>query len=313
MAPSPPISARTNRSVYAKMADEVIALRKENEVLKVRNAALQELLDRHLSSSLRTVMAAACQTDCSFGEMVDAAVGDDRSSCDQSSQTASIQEEPKWERVRGGRRSRRPAGRRLSVGSSAPRGITVENRFDVLASNDVQQIDNSQEVHLVGDSIVRGVRVGRPGQAATWCYPGTRVEHLTTRIGAVLSKASPKPVVVVHAGTNNMQMDSPRGLAERLRHLVRKIRDVRPEAGVVISAILPRFDGGLPGYSLRQFGHEISLVCRDEHVTFANATWELLRDPRKYFLRDGLHLSAEGKLVLSSVLSKAVLSMEQGN
>ncbi len=226
----------------------------------------------------------------------------------------------------GGWSVQRKKGSRSHRGSSGPArdnasSITIGNRFSALGdpSTSVFEIDSlAPDVHLLGDSIVRNVRVGKPGKATTWCYPGTRVEHLTTRVKTVLLKASKNPVVVLHAGTNNIGMDSPRGVAERLRHLTMEVRRVRPGARIVLSAILPRF-ARRPGVmdrfnsEVRQISRDVFHLCRHEGFAFVDATQELLRDPVRYYLRDGLHLTSEGKQVLSTIMAKAVLGLGQGN
>lgn len=212
----------------------------------------------------------------------------------------------------------------VSAGAS---GITVGNRFSILADSGKPDKPDAEgkahstcprEVYLIGDSIVRGVRVGRPGKATTLCYPGTRVEHLTTRVQNVLSKASAAPIVVVHAGTNNIPMDSPKGIAERMRHFIREVRLVRPRAGVIVSNILPRFDGEFRNPKVRlnmvrQISQELSLLCRREGVSFFNAGPCLNDDMGKYYLRDGLHLNLEGKQLLGSELGRCARILVQGN
>ena len=124
--------------------------------------------------------------------------------------------------------------------------------------------------------------------------------------------------MVLPAGTNNVGMDSPRGVAECLRHLTMEFRRVRPGARIVLSAILPRFarrPGAMYRFNseVRQISRDVLHLCRREGFAFVDATQELLRDPVQYYLRDGLHLTAEGKQVLSTIMARAVLGLGQGN
>ena len=50
-----------------------------------------------------------------------------------------------------------------------------------------------------------------------------------------------------------------------------------------------------------------------EGFAFVDATQELVRDPVRYYLRDGLHLTSDGKQVLSTIMARAVLRLGQGN
>ena len=124
--------------------------------------------------------------------------------------------------------------------------------------------------------------------------------------------------MVLHAGTNNIGMDSPRGVTERLKHLTMEVRRVRPGERIVLSAILPRF-ARRPGVmdrfnsEVRQISRDIFHLCRHKGFAFVDATQELLRDPVRYYLRDGLHLTTEGKQVLSTIMARAVLRLGQGN
>ena len=124
--------------------------------------------------------------------------------------------------------------------------------------------------------------------------------------------------MVLHAGTNNIGMDSHRVVAERLRHLTIEVCHVRPGARIVLSAILPRFArrrGVMHRFNseVRQLSRDIFHLCSLEGFVFVDATQELVRDPELYYLRDGLHLTANGKQVLSTIMARAVLGLGQGN
>ena len=93
--------------------------------------------------------------------------------------------------------------------------------------------------------------------------------------------------MVLHAGTNNIGMDSPRGVAEHPRHLTMEVGRVRPGAKIVLSAILPWF-ARRPGVmdrfntEVQQISRDIFHLCRHEGFAFVDATQELLRDPVRY-------------------------------
>ena len=97
-----------------------------------------------------------------------------------------------------------------------------------------------------------------------------------------------------------------------------EVRRVRPGARIVLSAILPRF-ARRPGVmdrfnsEVRQISRDIFYLCRLKGFAFVDATQELVRDPVRYYLRDGLHLTADGKKVLSTIMARAVLGLGQGN
>ena len=67
--------------------------------------------------------------------------------------------------------------------------------------------------------------------------------------------------MVLHAGTNNIGMDSPRGVAECLRHLAMEVRRGRSGARIVLSAILPLF-ARRPGV-MDRFNSEVRQISRD--------------------------------------------------
>lgn len=286
-------------------------------ILQGRIEQLESLVLELRNSLLKTTNSVACQTDSDpLRVQVDVSV----------STEPPPQKELAWTEVRR-KGPRPPQGRKGRVADSAS-SITVVNRFshlDVegddeshLSADVMPSPSQSPEVHLIGDSIVRGVRVGRPGKATTWCYPGTRVEHLTTRVRPVLKRSGRNPVLVVHAGTNNVPMDSPKGVAERLRHLIQEARRVRSGVRIVVSSVLPRFDRGRRNSgdlssSVRQTAREMSLLCSRERVMFVDASQALLRNPGKHYARDGLHLTVAGKAVLGSFLEKAVRRLDQGN
>ena len=199
--------------------------------------------------------------------------------------------------------------------------VPMSNRFAILdeagCSNPVPDgnagpsASGEAEVLLMGDSLVRGVRAGKPGQATTLCYPGVRVEHLTSRVEAALGKASQSPVVVLHVGTNNLSSSSPGQLRGRVRQLFQAVRRVRPLAKVVYSNITPRDDSRSshtfhPNLAVQRYSHELFELCRHSGVTWVDAAPDLLRDPKRYYLPDRLHLTEEGKVIMGGVLGRCV-------
>lgn len=170
------------------------------------------------------------------------------------------------------------------------------------------------EVHLMGDSLVRNVRASKGSNAITWCYPGIRVENLMTRVEGVLKSATDNPLVVVHAGSNNIKGDRPAIVVEHLHQFTKEVHRVRPRAKILISTALPRFDRGSEGTNdVAEIAQELFFLCRRHRLAMVDASKELTSDPERHFSNDGLHLTEEGKAVFTSVLQDAIVKFIEKN
>src|ERR1700678_2874085 len=217
------------------------ASRNELELLRVEVACLQQkVLD--LENLIRSLSPVACQVigdgvsnDC-VGVPVLAKVNKDVVAIE------AVAEGAEWHEVPSSGRQLQPGPRRQS--GDAP-SIPMVNRFAVLGrAGTSSSVDDGAsqpttigipEVVLMGDSLVRGVRVrdsNKPVNSTTYCYPGVRVQHLTAQVKHVLGKVGPCPVVVMHVGANNVAVDSPGQLVGHVGACVREIRRLRPQARV---------------------------------------------------------------------------------
>lgn len=198
-------------------------------------------------------------------------------------------------RVKGGSPPR-PAKRRLPI-------ITA-NRYSVLGP---LQEDDSREIRLVGDSIVRGQLMefcGRsPSSRKRYCTPGARVGDIADSIDDFTAGASGDTGYILHVGTNNVQSTRSEELLERYRTLLRSLK-LRSEH-IVISGILPRCRAGNSFYGKASYINNcMKVICEEEGVGFVNF-WNDFYGQRDLFLPDGIHLNGVGAARFGRLLNKA--------
>uniref|UniRef100_A0AAR2IJQ2 SGNH hydrolase-type esterase domain-containing protein n=1 Tax=Pygocentrus nattereri TaxID=42514 RepID=A0AAR2IJQ2_PYGNA len=163
-----------------------------------------------------------------------------------------------WERQRG-------RGKRVSPLPSQP-DFASANRFEVLSS--------SPSVLIVGDSIVRYLKVSKAkakakANATVACFPGARVLDVARRLPAVLwHRGDPGTVV-------------------------------RTDARIIVSGPLPTYRRGSLKFSRLYALHcWLREWCPTIGVDFVD-NWESFRERPSLFHRDGLHPSPLGSTVLS--------------
>ena len=123
---------------------------------------------------------------------------------------------------------------------------------------------------FVGDSIVRKTnRVLNKGDDVVVCLPGAKIEAITERVENILGSGKGGSVLV-HVGTNNVDMEGTTAMVRKYRNLVRTLKQMRVEQ-VIVSGILPVI--GRRGHRYQNSrGMAINMLveklCREEEVGF---------------------------------------------
>jgi len=169
---------------------------------------------------------------------------------------------------------------------------------------------------LLGDSITEGwARAGRnvfeqtlePLGVANLGINGDRTEHVIARLESGELEGFDPEVIVLLIGTNNLVRDSPEAIAAGIGAIVERIRAARPQAKILLVALLPR--GALPGTGGRDVAARTNRVieraARDWPVTWIDVGRFLLDSEGRLPARispDGLHLSGEGYARLATAI-----------
>lgn len=156
---------------------------------------------------------------------------------------------------------------------------------------------------LVGDSLVRYADRefcrGRKSKRIRVCFPGARIDDVSSRVNQVVGN---EEVVVVQVGTNNLGKDSSRLMKSKYREMMCRLKASR--ARIVCCGLFPRFDGKSFDGKIADFNEWLALVCSREEVDFLDTSQ--FQNRRDLFGRDGLHLSNVGALEFGRAVSKVV-------
>ena len=208
-------------------------------------------------------------------------------------------QEDDFQPVRNGAKPKRPA-RKLQT-------PTTFNRFQVLG----ETVDDEFETRLVGDSMVRGQLVefcGRSsnGRRKRFCYPGARLDDVTAVCDDVTSEADENTLLIVHAGTNDVQTTRSEELLEKYRNMIKRFKSKVDSKNIIISGILPRVGAEQIFYN-RAFSinNRLQTVCSQENVQFINL-WDQFYYDKHLYQTDGIHLNSVGAARFGRLLCNQV-------
>ena len=178
---------------------------------------------------------------------------------------------------------------------------------DKTASQNVMEGVRKRARVFVGDSIVRKTdRVLNNGDDVVVCLPGAKIEAITERVENIVGSGKGGSVLV-HVGTNNVEMEGTTVIVRKYRNLVRTLKQTRVEQ-VILLGILPV--KGRRGHKYRNCrGVAINMLveklCREEEVGFVDL-WGNFVGRADMYMKDGLHLSGNGAAVFADGLTAAV-------
>ncbi|XP_073776983.1 uncharacterized protein [Danio rerio] len=114
--------------------------------------------------------------------------------------------------------------------------ISTENRFSPLRETD-------PNVAIVGDLIVGHVRAAssKGNKVRTFCFPGARVENISTQITTILGAAESPGAIVLHVGTNDTGLQQSEILKKDFRSLIETVRRTLPATQIIVSGPLPTY------------------------------------------------------------------------
>ena len=120
-----------------------------------------------------------------------------------------------------------------------------------------------------------------------------------------------KSVIIVHFGTNDIQILDPGQIVSNLNDLFFKIRETNKQIQIMRSAILPRPDQSKEiNQNVKTTNVAIEKMCKARKFPFLH-TYHPFSDKKGQYHRhmfgdDGLHLNLEGSRVLSNFYLQAV-------
>ena len=192
--------------------------------------------------------------------------------------------------------------------------LTYGNRFQVLG----EIKEDEFETRLVGDSMIRfQLRefCGRSpnGRRKRYCYKGATVDDMTAVCDTVTDKADENTVIMIHAGTNDVQSTRSEELLEKYQRMIKKYKEKVNEKNIVISGILPRKFGDKSFFNKAfSTNNRLKTLCAEENVNFVNF-WDHFYFNKRLFWIDGLHLNKWGSARFGRLLCNELSALRAKN
>jgi lysophospholipase L1-like esterase len=196
-----------------------------------------------------------------------------------------------------------------------PAGRDDQRSLNRFATINAALETGSNEVIFFGDSLTERWspdiwrRNFLPLRALNAGIDGDRTEHLLWRIDHTDLVSAPPRIIVLLIGTNDLGYGRPPEIAaEGVRADLRRLRELLPNAHILLLGLLPRSD---------RFGREIDAVnrlvatCNGGLVTYENVG-NALRDNGKLsteVFQDGVHLTEIGYARVTRYLKIAITSL----
>ena len=182
--------------------------------------------------------------------------------------------------------------------------IQTSNRFSVL-DPDVELEKEKEDIRylIVGDSRVRplGNVCGEKDKCVV--RPGATVAEMGPVIQEQLDKCDPK-VVVVHVGVNDVGPRRSVKLENDFCALLRRLEEARKPT--IVTGILPRATASNEWYSRAIAANaSVKQLCLKMGLEFVDL-WQDFYGSKRFYLRDGLHLSDEGARALWDAYRNAI-------
>ena len=151
-------------------------------------------------------------------------------------------------------------------------------------------------VFIAGDSIIQHVQSWdlstNDKHVAVKSFSGARIADMDDYLRPFLRKKPDK--ITLHVGTNNIQNESPRSVAEGIVNLVTRIQHDSPTTHLAISPLLPRSDNLDFNDKIREANKILKLFCSSRGLTLLHIN----NIDLTCLNRRGVHLNRKGSSLL---------------
>ena len=269
---------------FDEQSKDLEATKKDLEATKTKLATIEEFAAANVGCTSGAVIANAAATSL---EQPTATV---------DAQSRSAPEEAPFIPVRNGAR---PRNRKNFL------PVMTSNRFQPFASEE----DESSEVRIVGDSIIRqqlGEFCGRAQKTRKrFCMPGGRLDDFTAACEEASTECDENTLFILHAGTNDVEFTRSEELMHKYKMMIESFK--RKSRNVIVSGILPR-RGASREFFNRAFStnNRLKTLADEEGITFVDF-WNDFYGKWRLFSEDGLHLNSIGSARFGRLLNEAVI------
>ncbi|XP_028409427.1 uncharacterized protein LOC114532034 [Dendronephthya gigantea] len=184
-----------------------------------------------------------------------------------------------------------------------PKGNEINPTNDQEESTNVRQKKGkSPETHvigsdilIIGDSIIKNIQPRKLSKKKVhkFTYPGKTADQIEMEINFDKLKAIPSHVIL-HAGTNNLPLESAAECSQKIEKLATKVKSQFPYSKIGLSGLTVRHDLAL-SRKIDEVNKELELICTKLDISFIdNSTIDdtCLNGSK-------LHLNAKGSAILA--------------
>ena len=207
--------------------------------------------------------------------------GGNRNTVDQNDEQ---QASKSWETVQP-KKKKNPSGHK---GVASGNNITIQRKQDQ---------NKPPDVVVIGDSITRniiGKKLSRNQNVNAFSFSGATIDDMVDFAKPVI-KRKPKKIIL-HVGTNNLKMDQPKKIKNKVAGLVDSIKAEHPSIDVAVSSIIFRSDDQSLNSKIDEVNRRLSSFCQSKNWVFINNS-NIKEDSLN---RSGLNLNWKGAYRLAS-------------
>ena len=162
----------------------------------------------------------------------------------------------------------------------------------------------SADTVIIGTSLTRGLgsKLHKCGvDAVTYSYPGTRIEHIRSRIPHILSGDRQPKQVVLQCGGNDAETETADCVMRNYDSLINDVRHCCPNASIVVCTVPPRGEK-------RDVMDNIDTLNTylDQRATCGDNVWciDVCHKSLKMYRKDKVHFNNEGLKFYARALAR---------
>ena len=138
-----------------------------------------------------------------------------------------------------------------------------------ITSQSKQDQNKPPGVVVIGDSITRniiGKKLSRNQNVNAFSFSGATIDDMVDFAKPVI-KRKPKKIIL-HVGTNNLKMDQPKKIKNKVAGLVDSIKAEHPSIDVAVSSIIFRSDDQSLNSKIDEVNRRLSCFCQSKNWVF---------------------------------------------
>ena len=197
----------------------------------------------------------------------------------------------------------------MTVTPQEPPDIPTFRPIPKPRKHQVKNIKSKPNITVIGDSMLRGTGPTLAKKLTSWntCVEsksGLNLNDATTSIPERVKGMDSSNSVVLHLGTNDIDLTNESDLAAKYSHLIRKIRTSAPDCSVVVTAVANQLHPGSvnTNQKIDTLNNSLRSTCNlDNKCHFVNCNPPV---KESFYKRDGFHFNYKGSHFFADCLTR---------